>query len=38
MDADVVLHSIGLNWERRLSLDPTLLKRLKQPFVVPKIT
>jgi hypothetical protein len=24
MDVDAALHSIGLNWERRLSLDHTL--------------
>jgi hypothetical protein len=38
MDADAVLHSIGLSQERRLYLDPTMSKRLKQPFVVSKIT
>jgi hypothetical protein len=32
------LHSIGLSQERRLSLDQTLSKKLKQPFVVFKIT
>jgi hypothetical protein len=37
-DVDAALHSIGLNLERRLSLDPTLSKRLKQPFVASKIT
>jgi hypothetical protein len=38
MDDDVVHRSIGLSWERRLSLDQTLSKKLKQPFVVSKIT
>jgi hypothetical protein len=30
---DAALHSVGLNLEKRLSLDPTLSKRLKQPFI-----
>jgi hypothetical protein len=38
MDIDAAPHSIGLSRERRLSLDPTLLKKLKRPFVVSKIT
>jgi hypothetical protein len=38
MNIDAALHSIGLSWEGRLYLDPTLLKRLKQPFIVSKIT
>jgi hypothetical protein len=38
MDVDAALHSIGLSRERRISLDPTSLKRLKQPFVRSKIT
>jgi hypothetical protein len=37
-DINIVPHSIGLNRERRLSLDPTLSKKLKRPFVVFKIT
>jgi hypothetical protein len=37
-DVDAALHSIGLSKERRLSLDLTLLKKLKQPFVVSKLT
>jgi hypothetical protein len=37
-DIDVIPHKIGLNRERRLSLDLTLLKKLKRPFVVFKIT
>jgi hypothetical protein len=36
MDIDATLHSIGLNLEGRLSLDPTLSKRLKQPFITPR--
>jgi hypothetical protein len=38
MDVDAALHSIGLSQERRLSLDQTLSKKLKQPFTVSKIT
>jgi hypothetical protein len=38
MGVDAALHSIGLSWERRLSLDQTLSKKLKQPFVVSKVT
>jgi hypothetical protein len=38
MDVDAALHSIGLSRERRLSLDWTLFKKLKQPFIVSKIT
>jgi hypothetical protein len=34
MDVDAALHSIGLSWERRLSLDPTLLMRQKGQFIV----
>jgi hypothetical protein len=37
-DINVTPHLIGLNQERKPSLDPTLLRRLKQPFVVSKIT
>jgi hypothetical protein len=38
MDDDAVHLSIGLSQERRLSLDWALSKKLKQPFVVSKIT
>jgi hypothetical protein len=38
MDDDVIHRSIGLSPERRLSLDQTLSKKLKQPFIVSKIT
>jgi hypothetical protein len=38
MDVDATLHSIGLSQEIRLSLDPTVSKRLKQAFVVSKIS
>jgi hypothetical protein len=38
MNIDAALHSIRLSLEKRLSLDPTLSKRLKQPFVASKIT
>jgi transposase InsO family protein len=30
--------NFGLSQERRLSLDQTLLKKLKQPFIISKIT
>jgi hypothetical protein len=38
MDDAAALHSIGLNRERRLSLDPTMLKKSKRQFIVSKIT
>jgi hypothetical protein len=38
MDVDATLDSIGLTLERRLSLDLTLSKRLKQSFIASKIT
>jgi hypothetical protein len=38
MDIDAEQHSIGLSRERMLSLDLTLWKKLKRPFVVSKIT
>jgi hypothetical protein len=38
MDVVATLHSIGLRHERRLSLDPTLSKRMKQQFIISKIT
>jgi hypothetical protein len=38
MDIDAIPHSIGLNRERRLSLDLALSNKLKQLFVVFKIT
>jgi hypothetical protein len=37
-DVDAALHSIGLSWERRLSFDRTLSKKLKQPFIISKTT
>jgi hypothetical protein len=37
IDVDDVPHSIGLNQERRLSLEPTLSKKLKRLFIIFKI-